>query len=316
MPVRRFLSLKRKPIYVEIEMESNLERLWQYTQTPEIHSRWDLRFTRIEYLPRTSVEEPQHFLYETKIGFGFKVSGKGMTSGSHSKESGESTSALKFWSDEKISLIRTGSGYWKYIPHSKGITFLTWYDYETRQGVIGRLIDRYLFRPMIGWTTAWSFDSLRLWLDRDIAPGAARRAYLVFLLANFTIALSWLYHGIVPKLLYMETGELAMMKASGLLPGMETAAVYAVGIGEIIFGLLFLFLGRNRMLHYLNLAGLLALGGAAFFAKAGIYKAPFNPATTSFGIMALSLAVLALRPLLPDAGRCLRQPQKKKHVDL
>lgn len=297
-------------------METSLEKLWQYTQTPEIHSRWDLRFTRIEYLPRTSPEEPQHFLYETQIGFGIKVSGKGMTSGSHSKDTGESTSALKFWSDENISLIRTGSGYWKYIPHERGITFLTWYDYETRHGAFGKLIDRCLFRPLIGWATAWSFDSLRLWLDRDFPPKVTRTAYLLFLLSNLTIALCWLYHGIVPKLLYMETGELAMMRASGLFSGMEAAAVYAVGIGEILFGLAFLFFGRSRLLHYLNLAGLLALGCTAFVAKASIYKAPFNPATTSLGIMALSVIVLALRPFLPDAGRCLRQPKPKQHVDL
>lgn len=297
-------------------MDAGLERLWQYTQTPEIHSRWDLRFTGITYLPKATPEEPQHFLYETKIGFGIKVSGKGMTSGNHNKENGESTSALKFWSDEKISLIKTGSGYWKYLPKDKGITFLTWYDYETRHGAAGKLIDRLFFRPLIGWATAWSFDSLRLWLDKDIAPEVSRRLYLLFALANFTIALSWLYHGIVPKLLYMETGELAMMQASGLLPSMEVAAVYGVGIGEILFGLLFLFLGRSRILHYINLAGLLALGITAFYAKAAVYKAPFNPATTSFGIMALSVVVLSIRRFLPDAGNCKRKPVKKKNVDL
>ena len=297
-------------------METSLERLWQYTQTPELHSRWDLRFTRIEYLPRTQAEEPQHFLYETQIGFGIKVSGKGMTSGTHSKESGESTSALKFWSDEKISLISAGSGYWKYIPHSKGITFLTWYDYETRHGAAGQVLDRWIFRPLIGWATAWSFDSLRLWLDKDIVPRVSRSLYLVFILANATIALSWLYHGCIPKLLYMETGELTMMQASGLLPGKEAMAVYAVGIGEILFGLAFLFMGRKAYLHYLNIAGLLTLGISAFLIKAEIYKAPFNPATTSFGIIALSLIVLTIRPFLPDAGRCLRQPKQKKHVHL
>ncbi len=293
-------------------MDASLERLWQYTQSPELHARWDLRFTRIEYLPKTTADEPQHFLYETQIGFGIKVSGKGMTSGTHNKESGESTSALKFWSDENISLIKTGSGYWKYIPHTNGITFLTWYDYETRHGIAGRLIDKLLFRPLIGWATAWSFDSLRLWLDKEISPKVSRTLYLLFALANVTIALSWLYHGIVPKLLHMETGELAMMQASGLFKGMEAIAVYAVGIGEVLFGLVFLFLGRSRLLHYLNLAGLLILGITAFFAKASIYLAPFNPATTSFGIMALSVLVLNICPFLPNAGNCKRKPTKKK----
>jgi hypothetical protein len=297
-------------------MASSLERLWKYTQTPELHGQWDLRFTRIEYLPKTAEEEPQHFLYETQIGFGIKVSGKGMTSGSHSKESGESTSALKFWSDEKISIIKTGSGYWKYIPHDKGITFLTWYDYETRHGGLGSIIDKYIFRLLIGWATAWSFDSLRLWLDKEIHPKVARTLYLIFLLANFTIAISWFYHGIIPKLMHMETGELDMMKASGLFAGMEATAVYAVGIGEIIFGLLFLFAGRSKLLHVLNICGLLALGATAFLAKSAIYNAPFNPATTSFGILALSIIVLSIRKFLPDAGNCKRKPEKKRNVHL
>lgn len=304
--------MNRKPIYVAIEMNAGLDRLWHYTQTPEIHGQWDLRFSRITYLPKNTAEEAQHFLYETQIGFGIKVSGKGMSSGSHSKESGESTSALKFWSDEKISLIRTGSGYWKYIPHQQGTTFLTWYDYETRNGLAGRMIDKFIFRPLIGWATAWSFDSLRLWLDKEIHPKVARKLYLLFLLANFTIALSWLYHGIFPKLLHMETGELDMMKASGLFSGIEAEAVIGVGIGEILFGLSFLLFGRSKLLHLLNIIGLISLGITAFFAKAEIYNAPFNPATTSFGIIALSVIMLGIRTFLPDAANCRRKPLKKQ----
>ena len=92
-----------------------MERVWEFTQTPSIHQQWDLRFTTIEYLPKASEEDPQRFLYQTQIGFGIKVSGEGESVGSHSKETGESTSALKFWSDEKISLIKTGSGYAGYF---------------------------------------------------------------------------------------------------------------------------------------------------------------------------------------------------------
>ena len=39
-------------IYVEIDIHGSLDRLWQLTQTPELHQRWDLRFTQISYLPR------------------------------------------------------------------------------------------------------------------------------------------------------------------------------------------------------------------------------------------------------------------------
>jgi len=34
---------------------------------------------------------------------------------------------LKFSSGDPRSIIREGSGYWKYIPTPQGIRFLTWY---------------------------------------------------------------------------------------------------------------------------------------------------------------------------------------------
>jgi hypothetical protein len=303
--------LKTKPIYVETRINTSLERLWEFTQKPEIHQEWDLRFNTIQYLPKASEEAPQEFLYQTQIGFGLKVSGKGQSVGSHSKETGESTSALKFWSDEKISLIQTGSGYWKYIPEGKEVTFLTWYDYQTRFGLTGKLIDKFFFRPFIGWATAWSFDALKMWLEKGQHPKISKTLLFIFGLSNFLIALTWLYHGIIPKLLFMETGELSMMQASGLFKGFEPAGVYAAGIGEILFGLTFLFFGRMKLLHYLNIFGLVALGATACLAKPEIYLAPFNPATTSFGVIGLSCIVLKLLEYLPNAGNCKRKPDPK-----
>ena len=70
-----------KPIYVEIAIQAPLEELWRLTQSPDLHQRWDLRFTRIAYLPRPDPGEPQRFRYETRIGFGLAVSGEGETAG-------------------------------------------------------------------------------------------------------------------------------------------------------------------------------------------------------------------------------------------
>lgn len=39
--------MRQKPIYVEIEMTSDLDKLWEYTQNPSLHKEWDLRFTNI-----------------------------------------------------------------------------------------------------------------------------------------------------------------------------------------------------------------------------------------------------------------------------
>ena len=77
-----------------------------------------------------------------------------------------------------MSLIREGSGYWRYVPTGDGIRFLTWYDYRTRFGPFGRVIDRLIFRPLMGWATAWSFDRLRLWIERGIDPALSMQRSL------------------------------------------------------------------------------------------------------------------------------------------
>ncbi len=51
-------------------------------------------------------------------------------------------------------------------------------DYRPRWGALGALADRLLFRPLMGWATAWSFDRLRLWLERGVTPERARLNWL------------------------------------------------------------------------------------------------------------------------------------------
>jgi hypothetical protein len=164
-------------IYIEIEIRAPLDRLWQLTQTPDLHQRWDLRFSEIQYLPRPDPAQPQRFLYATRIGFGLRIRGQGETVGQHSAADGQRTSALKFWSDDRKSLIRQGSGYWKYIPacaDAPSPRFLTAYDYNVRFGLAGRIFDGLIFRPLIGWATAWSFDRLRLWAEREASFTSSR----------------------------------------------------------------------------------------------------------------------------------------------
>jgi hypothetical protein len=163
------------PIYVETHIRAPLEAVWEKTQRPEFHERWDLRFTTIEYLPRASEAEPQRFRYATRIGFGLTVEGRGESVGDRRSTNDASTSALRFWSDDPRALIREGSGYWRYVPTDGGVRFLTRYDYEPRWGLAGRIVDRVLFRPLLGWATAWSFDRLRLWLEDGVPPERSRR---------------------------------------------------------------------------------------------------------------------------------------------
>ena len=165
-------------VYVAVDIEAPLEAVWDRTQQPEPHARWDLRFSRIEYLPRGRVDEPQRFLYATRIGFGLKISGEGAFVVTKQGTDGSRTTALRFWCDDRRSLVRSGCGYWRYIPNERGVTFLTRFDYDTRFGFAGALLDRVVFRPLVGWATAWSLDRLRLWLEHELEPETSRRRLL------------------------------------------------------------------------------------------------------------------------------------------
>src|SRR3954447_21148261 len=177
-------------LYVETRIRADLDDLWNRTQEPAQHQRWDLRFTEIEYLPRAE-GEPQHFRYATRVLPFLTVAGTGVSAGERERPDGTRPSALRFSSPHPLSLLAEGSGYWRYLPDGDGVRFLTGYDYRPRWGVFGALADRVLFRPLIGWATAWSFDRLRLWLERGITPERARTNWLVgLLLRGLVIALA------------------------------------------------------------------------------------------------------------------------------
>src|SRR3954447_8735489 len=176
-------------LYVETRIRADLDDLWNRTQEPAQHQRWDLRFTEIEYLPRAE-GEPQHFRYATRVLPFLTVAGTGVSAGERERPDGTRPSALRFSSPHPLSLLAEGSGYWRYVPDGDGVRFLTGYDYRPRWGVFGALADRVLFRPLIGWATAWSFDRLRLWLERGITPERARANWLSELLVRALVVIA------------------------------------------------------------------------------------------------------------------------------
>ncbi|RYG88842.1 MAG: hypothetical protein EON58_19710, partial [Alphaproteobacteria bacterium] len=234
-------------IFVERIIAAQVDRVWSLTQDPKLHERWDLRFTKIEYLPRDRPEEPQRFRYETRIGFGLAIAGEGETVGERNAENGSRTSALKFWSDSPVSLIRQGSGYWQYEPADEATIFRTRYDYEVRWGGAGRALDR-LFRPIMGWATAWSFDALRLWAEREVPPELSRLRAVVHGISRLTLAIVWLYHGLVPKLLFPEKGERELTRMAGVPSDFVPSFILGLGLVECAFGLAMLLMWHRRWL--------------------------------------------------------------------
>jgi hypothetical protein len=296
------LSVDDKGLYVEILIRAPLDDVWRLTQDPQLHQRWDLRFSRIEYLPRPNPAEPQRFLYETRIGFGLTVRGTGDSVGQRSSVGGDTTSSLRFASADPKSLIETGSGYWRYIPTEDGLRFLTWYDYQVRFGAIGRLIDRLIFRPVMGRATAWSFDRLRLWAEGEQSPEASLTLSWIHAVARITIGAVWIWHGLVPKLLFRNVDERVMLTQAHL----STALLPWVGAGEILLGFIMFIAWRMRSLFPLNIAlMLIAIVDVAIHSPAYL-TAAFNPLTLNLCVISLAVIGWVASRTLPSARSCLR----------
>ncbi|MER7516288.1 hypothetical protein [Streptomyces sp. NPDC126499] len=184
-------------LYVETRVRTDLDTLWERTQDPAEHQRWDLRFTEITYLPAEPGAEdgPRRFRYAVRVPPFPAVAGTGVSAGERHRAGGDRVSALRFASPHPLSPLAEGSGYWRYLPQDgedvedgdeagRGIRFLTGYDYRPRWGRFGLVADRLVFRPLMGWATAWSFDRLRLWCEHGLTPERARAHWLLELAAR------------------------------------------------------------------------------------------------------------------------------------
>lgn len=168
---------KGKPIYVEISIRSSMERVWHLSQDPDLHPRWDLRFSRIVSIDR-SQQGHNRFRYEFHLPF-HTIHGTGTSLGHRHRADGQATSVLKFDTSDALSPIGRGAGYWRYIPTNEGLRFITGYNYQPGMGPLGRLLDTPFTRPALGWATALSFDRLRIWAESDVEPQKSGTRWII-----------------------------------------------------------------------------------------------------------------------------------------
>lgn len=304
-------SSKKKsaaPIYVESLIETDMDAIWAHTQSPELHEQWDLRFSEIRYLPRPDETKPQLFQYKTRIGFGLHIEGTGESIASRTARNGTRTSTLVFGSEQRMSLIRTGSGFWQYTPTADGVRFVTQYDYQTRFGAAGKLFDRLLFRPLFGYATAWSFELLRIWLEQKAKPSVVIRHALIHYGCLLMLAFVWGWMGLVPKLLANHPEELELLRGAGWFDGYEPAFLKLLGIAEVGIGLLAVRFHRYKASYWLQLLILAALASSALAVNPQSASAPFNPIVITLPMAGLCLIALLTKDGLPRASLCIREP--------
>ena len=110
---------------------------------------------------------------------------------------------------------------------------------------------------------------------------------------NISLAGLWCYQGLIPKLIFTNSDEIAIWQVLSFTHHVAVFAVKASGIAEIIFGLCFLFFSF-KFLHILNIAGLIGLFILITLLMPMQLTQAFNPVIMNFAMISLSTTYLML----------------------
>ena len=114
-------------------------------------------------------------------------------------------------------------------------------------------------------------------------------------LVRWVIALAWVFHGLVPKLIYVAPAEWYLSSQFGFSEPMTYWIISAAGIAEVCFGVLFFIMYRNKWVNYANIAGLMALIVMVALLDWRYLFGAFNPLTTNIPLLVLSLLLLKVK---------------------
>ena len=110
--------------------------------------------------------------------------------------------------------------------------------------------------------------------------------------ARYILGLSWIYHGLFPKLVTVAPLEKALTATIGLSDQMSYMVTKFAGVSEIIFGLIIIVFYKNASVIKFNIFVLLALCVFVAIQMPGLLIEAFNPVTTNFALIGLSYILL------------------------
>jgi len=123
----------------------------------------------------------------------------------------------------------------------------------------------------------------------------------IHIMARATLAFVWIYQGLVPKVLFPNSGELEIFRSTGIFPGKELTWVVALGVAQALLGLFHLAAWRSRAPLWTGLGTLALLGGGGLITRPDLFILPFNPVSLILMMVALTVIDLA----------CLREERRE-----
>jgi len=118
---------------------------------------------------------------------------------------------------------------------------------------------------------------------------AAERLSAIHAVARVTLAVVFLWHGIVPKLIAHHADELALLRDAGLSAEAAARTVTLVGWAEVAYGIALLLLWRVRALFLPAAVAMVVVTPGILANSPRFISAAFTPVTLN-----LCVAVLAV----------------------
>jgi uncharacterized membrane protein YphA (DoxX/SURF4 family) len=162
----------------------------------------------------------------------------------------------------------------------------------------------------MAWSTAWSFDRLRLWLEEGLEPAHALRQTLVHWVARGALALVFTYQGVVPKLLGPNPDEIAMLRDAAIPARLTGTIIASLGFAELAFAACLLIFLSRRWPAVLCLALMTVATIAVASSSPQYLSAAFNPVTLNLAVAALAVVDLIVLSGVPSAARCRRSAKE------
>lgn len=113
---------------------------------------------------------------------------------------------------------------------------------------------------------------------------------------HVTLAVLWIYQGLVPKIIYHTVEEQRFWQYLGIDELSMLFLIKISGYIEIIFGLLFLIFRQSKTLHVFNILGLIALTIVVVVIYPLYFTSSFNPFVMNLAMIGLSIVAIQLLP--------------------
>lgn len=122
-------------------------------------------------------------------------------------------------------------------------------------------------------------------------------------IARLIISFSWIYHGLIPKLIWIAPLEKKITASLGFSEEWSVWVTRSAGVAEILFGVIFFIFYKNKTINQLNILALVGLLGFVTIFNTQLLGEAFNPVTTNLSLIAFSVIIILNNQASEEAHR-------------